>query len=1236
MVIYKRTRNHSQSNNNKDKAMNDTKKSKAQLVEELAELRSRLAANEKQDISEHKQAESETKRQTEFLNIVLQALINPLYVINVDDYTIEIANAASGYSEDKKGQTCYLITHHSDTPCDSNEHPCPIKIIKETGKPVIMEHIHYDNEGKPHNFEIYASPIFDENGGLKQIIEHSIDITERKQAEDALRKSESQLSNALQIAHLGPWEYDVLNDLFTFNDHFYAIFHTTAGQVGGYAMSSAEYAKRFVHPEDAPMVGEAVGKAIESEDPDFSLQLEHRIIYADGGVGYITVCFFIIKDDKGRTVRTHGVNQDITERKQAEDDLRESELKYRNLVDNAFDAIYLLRGKRYEYANPRFCELTGYTYEEITDPDFDYNVFLPEDILEFMEKRFQARQQGLDISNQYELAIINKSGKRIELEVSTVPLKVDEHSPEVLGIMRDITEHKLAKKTLQENEERYRTIVEGTNACLFRTDKRGRFTYANEAACQTLGFTKEELIGKFYLKFMHPDDKKQVHELFINQMFTGVDTFNIEFRFIRKNGSIGWLAFLVNPVYENQHIIGLNGVGQDITNRKQAEEALRKSEERLSGIIDSIPDFMSIIDEDYNIVWANKVAKDTYGVNITERKCYEAYHHIDKPCEHCIVREVFADWKVHSHETKTIDKDGNAIYQLSIASVTSRYSDGRPKTVIEVSRDITDRKQAEDDLRESEDRFRSIFENATIGFYRTAPDSRNLLANPAILKIMGFDSFEELNNRMAPNRGYMNADDAAEFIRRMSDYGEVHGFETAWIRKDGSTVYVRESSRAVRDSNGNLLYYEGTVEDITERKQAEEELRKYQGLLLELVKERTSKLEEKTAQLEKANIQLQETDLHKNQFLSSMSHELRTPLNAILGFTDLLHGKFFGELNEKQMGYVSQVNDSGKHLLLLINDILDVAKIDAGAVELDLTEVKIEDMVNSSTNMVKPETNKKKISIESEIKSNLTVVIADIRRSKQILLNLLSNAVKFSSQGGMIKIRVTQKNKSTALFEVIDSGFGVEPDQIEKIFSEFHQVNRIRDEQLGGTGIGLSLTKRLVELHGGEIGVISELGKGSTFWFTLPLCKKEKTRKKLKVKNGVNTGVFMFSSRILVAEDNEVNLTMVLAMLSIHEHEVVVAKNGREAVDLVQSFKPDLVLMDMQMPVMDGLEATRKIREIPEFADLPIIALTASAGYEAGERQIVAGCTAHLAKPIQSKELFDVLAVYLKPKNIQE
>lgn len=388
-------------------------------------------------------------------------------------------------------------------------------------------------------------------------------------------------------------------------------------------------------------------------------------------------------------------------------------------------------------------------------------------------------------------------------------------------------------------------------------------------------------------------------------------------------------------------------------------------------------------------------------------------------------------------------------------------------------------------------------------------------------------------------------------------------------------------------------------------------------------------VELRTKDLRRSLDRVEEANHAKSRFLSSMSHELRTPLNAILGFTDVLTMKARGPLNEKQLHFVQRINQGGKHLLALITDLLDMAKIDAGAMEVVWETFTPSECIDSVVGMMTTQFQKKDLEVNVYVDPDSPALYGDILKAKQIMLNLLSNAVKYTPEHGRIDVQAIQESEDRVRISVSDTGIGIEPEQTLEVFSEFHQIDHVRDEALGGIGLGLALTRRLVELHGGAIGVESQPGKGSTFWFTFPLSTREREARTPEV-NGVE-GLTPIPSghRILVVEDMQVNLEVILEMLDGHNHEVAVARDGQQAIELAKSFGPELILMDIKMPVMDGFEATRRLRAMPQFAETPIIALTASAGPDVKKRCRAAGCTAHLAKPIESESLYAALQEHL-------
>ena len=397
----------------------------------------------------------------------------------------------------------------------------------------------------------------------------------------------------------------------------------------------------------------------------------------------------------------------------------------------------------------------------------------------------------------------------------------------------------------------------------------------------------------------------------------------------------------------------------------------------------------------------------------------------------------------------------------------------------------------------------------------------------------------------------------------------------------------------------------------------------------EVLRSQRQILNDTTRELKLTNAELEKVMRSKDDFLSTMSHELRTPLNAILGLSESLIENIYGGLNEKQTRSITTIAESGQHLLSLINDLLDIAKIGAGKMDLDRSRVNVEEVCESSMRFITGLASKKKISVSLTIDPNATTIDADQRRLKQILVNLLSNAVKFTNDGGCVALHTKCNRERNALeLSVIDNGIGISTIDIERLFTPFTQLDSTLSRQYSGTGLGLSLVMRLVELHGGSIKVESELGKGSSFIVSLPWSESMTDLShdySSKIRGDANAEGATMGPLILIADDNEINLSTVSDYLLAHGFRVHKARNGLEAIQAVRTHKPDAVLMDIQMPVMDGFDAIKALRADRAFASIPILALTSRAMVGDQERCLEAGADEYLSKPVHFKQLVELI-----------
>ncbi|HEY9826926.1 MAG TPA: response regulator [Stenomitos sp.] len=377
----------------------------------------------------------------------------------------------------------------------------------------------------------------------------------------------------------------------------------------------------------------------------------------------------------------------------------------------------------------------------------------------------------------------------------------------------------------------------------------------------------------------------------------------------------------------------------------------------------------------------------------------------------------------------------------------------------------------------------------------------------------------------------------------------------------------------------------------------------------------------------------------KSDFLANMSHELRTPLNAILGMTESLQEEIFGPVNDQQLRALQIIDRSSAHLLGLINDVLDIAKIEAGQMQLQHSWVTVTELCNASVAFIQQQALQKQIHVETTQAPNLPPLWIDERRMRQVLINLLHNAVKFTPDGGQVRFNASMvdespvpRGQSFLRIVITDTGIGIAAESIDQLFQPFTQIDSALNRQHQGTGLGLALVKQIVELHGGQVTLTSEVGVGSCFTIDLPCRTATQTtpsQQRQEKKQSVTSSQATVKPFILLAEDNDANIATISSYLEAKGYRLLVALNGIEAVRLALSENPDLILMDIQMPQMDGLEAIRSIRSNPQFLDKPIIALTALAMTGDRERCLAAGASEYLAKPINLKQLINVIETLL-------
>ncbi len=550
-------------------------------------------------------------------------------------------------------------------------------------------------------------------------------------------------------------------------------------------------------------------------------------------------------------------------------------------------------------------------------------------------------------------------------------------------------------------------------------------------------------------------------------------------------------------------------------------------------------------------------------------------------------------------------------------------------------------------ISETKNYLRNVLDNSADIIVTTDTKGRVVEFNKGASRILGY-SKEEVIGRKA-EKFWVQPEERHEILRMLESAGYVSNYETQLIAKDGRVVDVSLTLSYILSSKKGILGTVGISKDITEKKKLERAIEERNLELRELNEKLEEKVIERTRELEKANRELERSSKLKSQFIATMSHELRTPLNSILGFSELLMDEVFGTLTEKQKRHVTNIHNSGSHLLHLINNILDIAKIESGKMELHYEGFAVRQAISEVETVIRPLVDKKRQELIAKISEGVALIKADKVKFKQILYNLVSNAVKFTPEGGNVFVEadlagegdtylarykdICAKKEGCLRLSVIDTGIGIKKEDHEKIFSEFEQVDSSFSRRYEGTGLGLALTKKLVELHGGDIFVESEEGKGSKFTVVLPLFDLSVVEKEVRpieaAREKFEYSLDMPKKRrgeaplILVVEDDASTSEILTLHLAQGGYRVAHVYNGDVAISRIRELKPFAVLLDVMMPGKDGWEILQEVKSDPELKDIPVVMSSVVDNLELG---FALGATDYLVKPVDRASLLKKLS----------
>jgi len=815
-----------------------------------------------------------------------------------------------------------------------------------------------------------------------------------------------------------------------------------------------------------------------------------------------------------------------------------------------------------------------------------------------------------------------------------------------------------AQAELRESEGLYRSLVD-YSPDMITLHSQGKVLFMNPAGVKLLGAqSADELIGQPVLNIIPPQDREFAQEgmesaksdtqptpLFQRKMHRLDGTsFEAEIRAIPISyAGESAVQFIMRDITERkaaeekirellmevsrqradlerrvvQRTEELNTLNQqlqtELIERQQLMASLRDSEEQFRLLFDASPDGIFLHDPHdstglWRIIDCNPAAGRMNGytreeligqsiniLNVSKNGPEGFSRTLERLRQEGVQRGV---------EAEHIHKDGH-IFPIEYSTLIITL--GGREFVLGIDRDITERKRSEEALRLSEEKYRSIFENVQDVFYTTDYQGYILTVSPSVEKYSNYRPDEIIGQHV--RTFFVNEEDYKKLDITVSTQGMLNDYEMAMKRKDGSSIYVSVTARVVFDENGHPISTEGVMRDITERKQAERDLRQ-------------------------AKEAAEAANRAKSEFLSRMSHELRTPMNAILGFAQLLEMSNKEPLSTSQQERVKQIVKGGQHLLELINEILDISRIEANRMQISPEPVSLRDSIHEVLDLAAPLAVKRHIQIVTKLGNgdNNPFVMADRQRLKQVLLNLLGNAVKYNYDGGSVIITSEQIFVDKWRISITDTGPGISPENRARLFIPFERLESDHSN-VEGTGLGLVLAKRLVELMHGQIGVESTLGRGSTFWLELPSTESPVQRLERMGGTGGLSMMPAHARKILYIEDNVANFELIQQVLADYSQiKLLWAADARAGLEMARGHQPHLVLLDLHLGGTDGAEVLRHLKQNQETAAIPVVIVSADATSGQIERLTSLGAQAYLTKPLNVKKFVRLMEELLSEK----
>ena len=972
-----------------------------------------------------------------------------------------------------------------------------------------------------------------------------------------------------------------------------------------------------------------------TEKGQFPENLKDRYINKSGRWIYIRYRSFILNNPTDPLSNITIIAEDVTERDRITRALEKSNSRLQELFDNAHDLILVISiDGQFKFMNQSWVEAVGYSRNELKSRDFK-SLIHPD--YKSHTTNFLKHITLTESSGKLETVVVSKKGTSIFLSGS-VNCSYEQETPiEFRIIFHDISErvrtekirnlyYGIANQSIHSSsfQDLYKNIHSELNIFMNASDfyfaiiEDGSvgfpFYVRNNKQLSYDGKGFESEITKYALdqkKSLIVTEKnfKSLNQRGIISDTNGLPAIWLGAPLYIEKEKLGLVALFSHDKpapFDRSDLDLLDFISGQISlaiNRKKNEDKITNQTARLNAIFESSSHLIWSINSNYELTSFNQNYSNTVNKYFQRRpkpnQSISNYTNLPSradPKKFWTKKysDVFEGKSLH-FETQYKGQFGNEIW-LDIHLNPIYNSDGTVTEVSGIAHDVTDKKRSGLALRESEEKFRNIFESFQDLYFKCNPQGNILMVSPSVLEMTGYSQQEVLEKNIT--NYYLYTSKTKDLLRQLVQFKSVRNFEASLVRKDGKIIQGICNVR-LKTSNDRSLEIEGVVRDITQLKETNEQL-----IQAKEVAERSL--------------------LVKEEFLANMSHEIRTPMNGIIGMLDLLNAS---PLQPQQAEYLDTIKKSSGLLMEILNDILDLSKIEAGKMKLRKSAVELRQVVGKLFALFSQQANQRKINLAYYIHPRLPeFVVIDETRLMQIISNLISNALKFTSDGGSIHLSMKPQFKydKTHVIKVSirDTGIGIAKEHLDSLFKSFSQVDHSSTKSFGGTGLGLRISKELCELMNGNIGVFSTPNLGSTFWFTFEAVATNKETVDKEKKEDITPEEFTdFNPRVLLVDDNQVNRQVASEMLKSSGCIVDLANNGLEAIQKATSKNYDVIFMDIQMPDMDGVTATKKLKSMGLSQLPPIIAMTAYGMEPDRERFLKQGLDDYLAKPIKAHNL---------------